>query len=345
MSVLYGGLDAHSRTCTAAIRNSEGSILTENTFETSGKNIIEFFTELDEEVSVHLEEGELAAWIHYLLRDWAPNVDEVVVSNPKTCQWIAADRKKGDRVDAKKLSELLRLGRTDEVFHPEDYDLIVFKRTVQHYEAMNQEQIRIKQRLKGRLRTEGVICRGRDVYSQDGRKTIIEKIPNKYRRQEFVDLYECLDFREAMKEKALKKMKQQGKEFEIIERLIEIPGVGMILACRFVGHIMTPERFPNIRKYISYCRLDVEQPTSGGEPVGPERLSQEGNGSLKDLSRSVFQNATRKNMDNGIKRFYEASLGRTGDEDNARLNTQRKILSAMWSMWKKGTRYNDKQMG
>ena len=100
MSVLYGGLDAHSKTCTAAIRNSEGSILTEKTFETSGKNIIEFFTELDENVSVHLEEGELAAWIHYLLRDWAPNVDKVVVSNPKTCEWIAADRKKGDRVDA-----------------------------------------------------------------------------------------------------------------------------------------------------------------------------------------------------------------------------------------------------
>jgi hypothetical protein len=174
-------------------------------------------------MKVHLEEGELAAWIYYLLTDGVSNVEEVIVNNPKTCAWIARDRQKEDPVDARKLSELLRLGRTDEVFYPDDKALIVFKRTVQHYEAMNKAQIKIKQRIKGRLRTEGIIRTGRD-----------------------------------------------------------------------------------------------------------------GNGSLKDVSRSIFQNATRESMNNGVKRFYEASLRRTGDEDNARLNTQRKILAVMWSMWKKG---------
>jgi transposase len=140
-------------------------------------------------------------------------------------------------------------------------------------------------------------------------------------------------------------MRRHAQDFDVIERLMEVPGVGLILACRFVGYILTPERFPDKSKLISYCRLDVEKPTSGGKPVGPERLSREGNGSLKDLSRTAFQNATRQGMDNGVKRFYEASLDRTGDPDNARLNTQRKLLAAMWSMWRNGTRYDDRKMG
>jgi transposase len=192
MNVVYAGLDAHSRTCTGAVRKPDGTLMIEQEFKTTGENICSFFRNLDTEVKVHLEEGELAAWIYYLLRDRVENVSEVVVSNPKTCEWIAADRKKNDRVDAKKLAELIRLGQTEEVFHPEDYDLIVFKRTVQHYQAMTRAQTRIKQRLKGRLRTEGIICQGRDVYSETGREDIIERIDNQ-RRQEFVHLYECLD--------------------------------------------------------------------------------------------------------------------------------------------------------
>ena len=345
MGVFYGGLDAHSRTCTGVVRRPDGTVVAEKKFQTTGEKITNFFGKVDRKVKVHLEEGELAAWIYYLLEDRAQNVSEVVVSNPKTCEWIAADRKKSDRVDAKKLSELLRLGQTDEVFHPEDYDLIVFKRTVQHYEAMTRAQARIKQRLKGRLRTEGIICRGREVYSQGGRKNVIDRIDNQWRRQEFVDLYQCLDFREAQQEAAFDTMRRHAQNFDVIGRLTEVPGVGLILACRFVGYILTPERFPDKTKLTSYCRLGVEQPTSDGKPAGPEHLSREGNPSLKDLSRMAFQNATRKNMDNGVKRFYQASLDRTGKEDNARLNTQRKLLAVMWSMWKKGTRYDDRKMG
>jgi len=34
-----------------------------------------------------------------------------------------------------------------------------------------------------------------------------------------------------------------------------------------------------------------------------------------------------------VQRFYRASLARTHDVRHARLNTQRKILTAMWRMW------------
>ena len=44
-------------------------------------------------------------------------------------------------------------------------------------------------------------------------------------------------------------------------------------------------------------------------------------------------------LDNEIKRFYLSSVQRTHDRTHARLNTQRKILTVMLSIWKKGTPY------
>jgi hypothetical protein len=40
-----------------------------------------------------------------------------------------------------------------------------------------------------------------------------------------------------------------------------------------------------------------------------------------------------------VKRFYRQSLQATHSRKHARLNTQRKILSVMLSIWKKGDGY------
>lgn len=38
--------------------------------------------------------------------------------------------------------------------------------------------------------------------------------------------------------------------------------------------------------------------------------------------------------------FYEASLRRTGNSTRARLNTQRKVLAVLWTIWKNNVDYN-----
>jgi hypothetical protein len=58
---------------------------------------------------------------------------------------------------------------------------------------------------------------------------------------------------------------------------------------------------------------------------------------LKALSYRAFPSAMKGV--NEVKRFYLNSLQRTHERKHARLNTQRKILSAMLSIWKKGEPY------
>lgn len=49
--------------------------------------------------------------------------------------------------------------------------------------------------------------------------------------------------------------------------------------------------------------------------------------------------ALRRNDDNEVKRFYEGSLAKTHDPVHARLNTQRKILTTRYSIWKRRVAY------
>lgn len=62
---------------------------------------------------------------------------------------------------------------------------------------------------------------------------------------------------------------------------------------------------------------------------------------MKDISYRAWKaGATQAKNDNEVKRFYQASLQRTGNHMHARGNTQRKILKAMWTIWKNHIPYD-----
>ena len=83
--------------------------------------------------------------------------------------------------------------------------------------------------------------------------------------------------------------------------------------------------------------MGVTDRTSDGKQLGYKRLDKAGNGELKALSHRAFMSAIKS--DNEVKRFYLKSLQATHNRVHARLNTQRKILSVMLSIWKKGQAY------
>jgi len=99
------------------------------------------FDKLGGDVRVHMEAGELASWVHSVIK---PMVSEVIVSHPRSLAWIGKDSVKDDKVDAGKLAELLRLGRVHEVYCEEDTRRRTFKHLVTHHEQMSREQARQK---------------------------------------------------------------------------------------------------------------------------------------------------------------------------------------------------------
>jgi len=337
MKKVYVGMDLGSKECAAVTRNSKGKIIDSEVFKTSEHNLIVFFESLGGEVHVMFEEGELASWVRGTIK---PHVASVTVCDPKRNAWVAKGEQKCDKVDARKLAELLRLGSYAEVWHTDDDRIASFKMVVKHYDETSKRLARAKNQIKSLLRRQGVLTKNQAVYGPAGRIKALEAVEDREVRKVLEENYLLLDYLAAAKDRAERDLKAASKRFDVIRRLMEIPGVGPITAARFVAYVGDPNRF-NRKTIIKYSRLSVVDRSSDGSPLGRKRLSREGNPVLKDVSRTAFERALAYRKPNGIKTYYARSLARTRSETSARLNTQRKILILMLAMWRDGTRYSD----
>ena len=88
----------------------------ESIVETKASTLLDFLHGLRGELHVTLEEGTWAAWLYDVLK---PHVQKIVVCNPRRTA-LLKEGSKSDRVDARKLVELLRTGMLRAVYHGEN---------------------------------------------------------------------------------------------------------------------------------------------------------------------------------------------------------------------------------
>jgi transposase len=112
----FVGMDVHKDAITIAVMNSAGKVIMESIIETKAATILQFIQGLRADVFVTFEEGTWAAWLYDLLK---PHVTKVVVCNPRKSA-LLKDGSKGDKIDARKLAELLRGGYVKPVYHGEN---------------------------------------------------------------------------------------------------------------------------------------------------------------------------------------------------------------------------------
>jgi transposase len=326
----YVGLDLGSSHCFQSIINSDGALCSARSFPTSEHHLRAAFANLQGDVRVHLEAGELSNWVASIIQ---PLVSEVVVSHPRSLAWIGKDSQKDDKVDARKLAELLRIGRVHRVFYQSDNSRQTFKYLVTHYEQLSCEQARFKSKIKARLRTLGIIRKDSRLFSNNGQTVLLDEIESVSIKQMLTQSFAVLNQMLASFDSAKQAMIEFSQQFREVQLLQTAPGVGIITACRFVAYLQTPHRFSNKRKLWRFCRLGVTRRESNGKRLAHPRLDSAGVGSLKDVSRKVFEAARRTKSANSFKQFYEQSLANTKNAVHARLSTQRKILATLRAMW------------
>jgi transposase len=316
--------------------DGNGTFRGNRSFITSENNIIHALNAIKAKNKfLVMEAGPLSYWAAQIAND---HVTKVIISDPRENALIYKSSQKWDKVDTKKLCRLLRLGELKEVYRPENDKRAIFKAAVQHYLDLRHQLIVLKQKIKAMFRQWGVVdVFTTSVYSGKGRDKFLELVNHRPIYLQLKRLYTLLDVTETMKQSAQKSMQSMGRSYPEIKEFEKIPGMGPIGAHTFDAFIQTPYRFAKRSQLWKYCRLGVTDRSSDGKPLGYKRLDKSGIGELKALTYRAFITAIKG--DNEVKRFYLNSLQRTHDRKHARLNTQRKILSVMLSIWKKGTSY------
>lgn len=335
-NIAYLALDIHARHSVLGMMAFNGQFKGNQTFQTSEENIIKAIKAVKAQKKyLTIEEGTLTYWAAQVA---SPYVTEVIPCDPKENALIYKGPKKGDKVDTQKLCRLLRLGELKKVYHPENDDRAVFKDAAHHYMDLRDQQVALKLKIKAMYRHWGVIdVAGEAVYSVRKRHEYLKEVKHPSIVDQLNRLYEIMDLTESMQKAALKAMKQLGRKYPEIKQFKKIPGIGDIGAHIFDAIIQTPHRFTDKHQVWRYCRLGVTDRTSDGKPLGFKRLDRSGNAEIKALTYQAWMSALKG--DNEVRRFYLDSLQRTHNRVHARLNTQRKIIAAMYGMWKRGQPY------
>ena len=141
--ILYVGMDVHTACIVIAVLNAQGKLVQQTIIKTKASTVRDFIKGLSGEVHVTFEEGTHSAWLHDLLNR---HVARLIVCNPRKNN-LLRDGDKNDRIDARKLAELLRAGLVKAVYHGE-HGTRTLKELVRSYEYLVADSTRVMNRIK-----------------------------------------------------------------------------------------------------------------------------------------------------------------------------------------------------
>src|SRR6266699_4271786 len=254
----YIGLDVHQATISVAVLDWTGHLVMELILETKAEVILQFIRGLRGSLHVTFEEGTCAAWLHDLLK---PHVTEVLVCDPRKNALLKAGNK-NDRIDARKLADLLRNGVLSAVYHGEN-GIGTLKELARSYLALTRDTTRVMNRLKAVYRSWAIPCAGQRVYAPRYRSEWLAKISEAgvHRRAEIY--YQQLDALRSLRQQVRRDLLAEGRKHSAMNLLRQIPSIGPIRAALLNALMQTPHRFRTKRQLWAYSGLALKTSTSG----------------------------------------------------------------------------------
>jgi len=341
----YIGMDVHKESISIAVRNGAGKIVMECVIETKASMILEFIDGLRGDLHVTFEEGTWAAWLYDLLK---PHVTRLVVCDPRKNASMK-EGNKSDKVDARRLAELLRLNHLNPVYHGE-HGLRALKELVRSYLTISKDLSRVMTRVKALYRSWAIACTGKQVYAPRHRAEWLAKItePGVRRRAEFY--YQQLDALRALRQQVRRELLEESKKQKAWKLLCQIPSIGPIRAAVLLGILQTPHRFRTKRQLWTFGGLGIETHSSADhryvegqlqrskKPVLIRGLNENCNHDLKNLFKGAAIIASTK--PGPFQEFYAALLAKGMRAEMARLTLARKIAAITLVVWKKGVSFD-----
>jgi transposase len=340
-SAKYIGMDVHKESISIAVRNSSGKVVMECVIETKANMILQFVDGLRGDVHVTFEEGTWSAWLYDLLK---PRVTRVVACDPRRNAYLQ-EGNQNDRIDARKLAELLQNNQLRSVYHG-DNGLRTLKELVRSYLTITKDLSRTMTRVKAIYRSWAIPCSGKQVYTSRHRDQWLAQInePGVRRRAEFY--YQQLDALRLLRQEVRKELLGESKKHKAWKRLRGIPSIGPIRAAVLLGILQTPHRFRTKRQLWTYSGLGIEVHSSADHEVVKGQLQRKKkhieirglnrncNHDLKNLFKSAAVVAATKA--GPLEEFYAGLLAKGMRPEMARLTLARKIATIVLILWRKG---------
>jgi transposase len=344
----YIGMDVHQATTVVAVLDANGKVIWETIIPTQAGPIIELVESLSGAVHVTFEETTQAEWLYEIVR---PHVAEVVVCDPRRNK-LLTEGSKADKVDARRLAELLRVGMVRPVYHGNE-GARKLKQLARGYQTLSSDMQRTMARIKAMYRSRGIATAGRGVYQAKQREQWLSLLTDPGVRQRTTWLYEQLDQLGPLRRQAKLAMLAESRKHRAVELLRTIPQLGPIRSALIVAILDTPHRFRTRRQLWSYSGLAVVTHMSSEyefkqgrvvrshKPIATRGLNRNCNRVLKDVFMGA---ATGGGQREPYRQYLQGLQDRGMRKEMARLTLARKISSIVLTIWKKGEAFDPKKL-
>jgi transposase len=342
----YIGIDVHKATSVVAVLNGTGKLVAEAVLETSRDSLAGFLESQRGTVHVAFEEGTYANWLYDVIE---PRVAKLIVCDPRK---IRRDGSKTDRLDAKKLAELLRQGSLRPIYHGE-HSTRTLKELARSYVNLVRDCTRTKNRIKSIFRARGIECSGQAVYGERDQDAWLAKLKERGARSRASRLLDQLHALQPLCLAAGKEMVQEARKHAAHKIVSTVPGIGLVRAAIILAFVMTPQRFRTKKQFWAYLGLAVVMSGSSEYVIieGRVRKSKKQalprglNRNYNHVLKSVFKGAAQSAARRGLFRPWFDERTKTTTPALALLTMARKLSSTTLTLWKKGEPFELERFG
>ena len=331
----YAGLDVHQAFSSISIRNGRGVVTARATVPTTASDLRAFFAKVRGRGHVACESGAMASWLVELL---TTRFRRVIVTNARANRLLGMGSKH-DRLDADRLSELLRVGAVAPVYVG-DRHTRELRQAVAHYRRLLADQVTIVQRVRAIFRESGVQVVGKRGCPE---RVPIRKLPKTASRQIVSAMLRQLATVRKLQKEARAEMISLASQWPDFELLQTIPYVGEVRAAELIAIVDDPWRFKSVRRFWSYAGFAIVQRVSADQ--GPaehssravSRRLRRNRACQPRLHRLICEIAMYGTLRSGLYRtVYEKYVESGKRPAVARFVLGRKVAAALLSVWRDG---------
>ena len=273
---------------------------------------------------------------YYHIHDTLSEHLDVTVANPSKLKLISDTDKKTDRVDAKQLARMLRLGSLPESYVPTD-EVREARALVRGRQTLVESRTEYTNKIHGLLSDHGIT---QDVkpLSVEGREFLSElSLPTPWDTllASYLDIIETLTEQIESLETLIEERAGSLKETQL---LMTIPGVSYFTALTIYAEVGDVERFDGDKEVVSYVGLNPIIRESGDSRFEGS-ISKRGSGRVRWLLVQSSYTAVHTCQDEYLSQFYNR-LAQRKSSKKAIVATARKLVVAMYHMLDREEVYN-----
>lgn len=311
------GIDIHLKDASARLVDESGKVLNEGKIPFNKEAIDRFFMGLPPNlVKVAIEACSIWRGYYKILTELG---FDVTLANPLGIKEIAKN-KKTDKIDAKIITDLLRLGYLPEVYIPSE-DVLKIRDLARHRAGIVRMRTRVKCKIKSILMMDGIKYNN-NIWSRKGMKHL--RSLNVERLDQLLNIMESMNIE-------IKRLDAKVARISHNKRLTRIlqthPGIGTFGSLMMIGEIADIKRFETPKQVVSYAGLcpGIYQSGTKSHTVSSRVCN-------KWLKWTVYECSGRAvQLDERYLRHYCKVKKRKGFQ-TARRSVARKMLTTIWHM-------------